>query len=933
MAATSTSLIEMEAEEDSECHPHPFPPACAHVLRVAYVFFFVCVGACLHIFFFFVCSPVGFAQADPTMVALMNEFASNALVATYSSRDECKLLKQKYKEYDGDHEVQIAIARVVEHTPVFRPLIQQSQATVESIKEHPAIQVDSGVQGVVRSAFYGIMIGKIGDNFDSVSSVAKALATFFEEYTDRTPRATAKDAGRRVKDMVKFATYCECQHTFVFSPARAEASVPTNTRPPLHDDARLVAAIKMVALYDQPKHPRSKSSVFDAMLCIHSHAIRDALRSAIDSANKQQKKPSFARGDHSAVTASAEALAQGSIDAVLALFHHLLAAAVVTCRPYDACRVALEVANIALRCVYDTFSSYKELPTAVASGVAKLLADSTASIPYADVSACIEAIVAATPDAAVMSLKPWYKTVKESSAGRCELSLSIRVQLGMGKSEADVAAGMVSTRAHKLADEFATAITDCFSADADNEARSSLEYNTTPTSAKIVESFLTGQRLSTPKKPTYIRMIKQCTGASPLDVLTLLRIGSKQDLSKLGDDKSSTFLSHYLSLIETQAVIDASYKHLHRKPQANHVFRAGALQFNQPGDSEAVWKFPFGLSTTSPGDHASGPELPTAALLAQDKAMRQWCSPQVKTPFSKLLANTPQTNTEASDVYHSAACQCPECNPATKRATRPNKRHKAESRPIIFRLPESSTFMAKTMRFTAVPVDVYSNTGALIFIIVASIVQHDPPKKKKGFMPCVVHFAFFDKGCGFHFVQKDMVPDFVEHVDGLYTELSDSSKNPHFMFELMLMNGASDTEHSFAPFALAAEDPDTMIKQLNNSVGYTFPDRSVSTEFHPIGAHDISDTFNGPHQDVMNKPLTLINMQAALLVAAVCCHYDYTDTPYYATLSYTIAKSPSACKAVAEIIKASLGTLSSEYTEYMNTLESTAATTLYIKHV
>ena len=76
------------------------------------------------------------------------------------------------------------------------------------------------------------------------------------------------------------------------------------------------------------------------------------------------------------------------------------------------------------------------------------------------------------------------------------------------------------------------------------------------------------------------------------------------------------------------------------------------------------------------------------------------------------------------------------------------------------------------------PVDVFSNTGAIIFIIVvASIVQHDPPKKKKGSIPCVVHFAFFDNGCGFHFV---------------------------------LMNGASDTEHTFVPLALTSEDPDIM---------------------------------------------------------------------------------------------------------------------------
>lgn len=121
------------------------------------------------------------------------------------------------------------------------------------------------------------------------------------------------------------------------------------------------------------KDPRQKSSVIDATLCVDIHATRLALYETIAHANATQALPSFASGDH-ASSADPAVIAQCAIDTALALHRSPLEAALGTCRPCSTCSLALDSASLAIKCLCDTFTSYQDVPSAIAAGVAALLA-------------------------------------------------------------------------------------------------------------------------------------------------------------------------------------------------------------------------------------------------------------------------------------------------------------------------------------------------------------------------------------------------------------------------------------------------------------------------------------------------------------------------------------------------------------------------------
>ena len=145
----------------------------------------------------------------------------------------------------------------------------------------------------------------------------------------------------------------------------------------------------------------------------------------------------------------------------------------------------------------------------------------------------------------------------------------------------------------------------------------------------------------------------------------------------------------------------------------------------------------------------------SAGIQQQNHAHRKCWDPTEK----------PRCPAPAFKAYHSASpcCGCGSC----KQHARRMKRQKQED--VLCRKPMDASHFGETNSFGAMAVDLHK--GAVVFIVVVSVVQHDAARNAKGALGGVTHCACFDGGCGFHFVQKDRASDFLACVETLFDHL------------------------------------------------------------------------------------------------------------------------------------------------------------------
>ena len=273
-------------------------------------------------------------------------------------------------------------------------------------------------------------------------------------------------------------------------------------------------------------------------------------------------------------------------------------------------------------------------------------------------------------------------------------------------------------------------------------------------------------------------------------MLAVLSIGCTQALAKVVDDHSNTHLSNYVRVIENQSVMDAAHLQSTRAHPACHVFRHGAAAFNALGTPAVLWNLPCGMLNVDAAPHQCYEQhkIPTSALLQMQHAMDPYLKPARLHPYHKLLRKMPKTSCPAFKVHHSACCGCSSCKQHTRRMKR-------QEQDVLYRKPMHASHFGKTISFGAVV--------AVVFIVVVSVVQCDAARKAKGALGGVTHYAYFDGGCGFHFVQKDRVSDFLAYVETLFDRLSDHGANLGVMFELMVAN--EDTTDIWPPIRAGKE--------------------------------------------------------------------------------------------------------------------------------